>query len=341
MNVFRRFRMATVAATIVAALCAGTHRAGAQGGGPVRFGAYGGSLLEAQKMNLGKPFTALSGINVEWTAGTEEVYTNKIMAAAGRNPPFDLVMLDEPWYSLVRARGLGEKLDPTTVPTLSDVLAEFRLPDEVGTCLFSFSSGIVYNTAKFRDAGLPPPARWQDLANPKLSGRVGTQTLAATSPKHLLAAYAIEFGDAPTNWDRAMDAVAKIKFHSFSSGAADLMAKIEAGDVWAAPIANGRAYALIQKGLPVEFVMPDNGNGTKGGLSCTTIVIPKGSRNKSNARKVDIIRTHPRRPTDAGDRRDAVRPGDRLARQDTRESADIGGANSVWAGRQEQPASLL
>jgi putative spermidine/putrescine transport system substrate-binding protein len=286
MSVHRRFRMRVFPGMIIAAICLGAYPAIAQGAGSLRFGAYGGSLLEAQKVNLGKPFMALTGVNIEWTAGTEEVYANKLLAAGGRNPPFDLVMLDEPWYSLVRIRGLAEKLDTATVPTLGDVLAEFRLPDDLGTCLFSFTSGIVYNTAKFKDAGLPAPSRWQDLANPKLSGRVGTQTLAATSPKHLLAAYAIEFSDAPTNWDHAIDAVAKIKFHSFSSGAADLMAKIEAGDVWAAPIANGRAYALIEKGLPVEFVMPDNGNGTKGGLSCTTIVIPRGSRTKANAEKL-------------------------------------------------------
>jgi putative spermidine/putrescine transport system substrate-binding protein len=285
MSAVRRLRLPAIAGTIFAFIGFGAHPAVGQQGGSVRFGAYGGSLLEAQKINLGKPFTALTGINVEWTAGTEEVYANKILAAGGHNPPFDVVMLDEPWYSLVRIRGLAEKLDAAAVPTLSDVLREYRVPDDMGSCLFSFTSGIVYNTAKFKDAGMTSPTRWQDLANPKLSGRVGTQTLAATAPKHLLAAYAIEFGDAPTNWDRAIDAVAKIKFHSFSSGAADLMAKMESGDVWAAPIANGRAYALIEKGLPFEYVMPDNGNGSKGGLSCTTVAIPKGTRNRANAEK--------------------------------------------------------
>jgi putative spermidine/putrescine transport system substrate-binding protein len=274
-----------LSSTIVAAVWIGTYPVVAQGSGPLRFGAYGGSLLEVQKNNLGKPFTDVSGVNVEWTAGTEEVYANKLIAGAGRNPPFDLVMLDDPWYSLVRVRGLAEKLGVATVRNLTEVLPEFRLPDNLGTCLFSFSSGIVYNTTKFKQAGLPAPTRWQDLANPALAGHVGIQTLAATAPKHLLAAYAIESGDPPANWDRAIDAVAKIKFHSFSSGAADLMAKIEAGDVWAAPIANGRAYALVQKGLPVEFVLPENGNGTRGGLSCTTIAIPKGSRNKQIAER--------------------------------------------------------
>lgn len=252
----------------------------------LRFGAYGGGLLEAQKVYLGEPFEALTGAKIQWTASNAEVYANKLVATAGRTPPFDIVMLDEPFYSLARIRGALEKLDPSRVPNLAHVQKEFRLPDDTGSCLFTLTLGIVYNKDKFRDVGLPPPKRWQDLANPKLSGHVATQTLAASAPKFLLAAYAIELGDPPTKWDRAVDEVAKIKFHSFSTGVADLVAKIEAGDVWAAPIANGRAYSLIQKGLPVDFVLPDNGNGTKGGLTCTAIAIPKGSPNRSLAEKL-------------------------------------------------------
>ena len=264
----------------------GPRFASAADGGVVRFGAYGGGLLEAQKAYLGVPFEVLTGAKIEWTAGTEEIYANKLTVAAGKSPPFDLVMLDEPWYSLVRIRGLGEKLDPAHVSGLQNVKKEFLLPDNVGVCLFSFTSGIVYNKDKFKEHGIPAPTRWQDLANAKLSGHVGIQTLAATAPKHLLAAYAIQFGDPPTKWDRAIDEVAKIKFHSFSSGAADLVAKMEAGEVWAAPIANGRAYSMIEKGLPMEFVLPENGDGTKGGVSCTAIVIPKGSPNRALAEKL-------------------------------------------------------
>jgi putative spermidine/putrescine transport system substrate-binding protein len=186
----------------------------------------------------------------------------------------------------VRVRGLASKLDPAKVPNLNKVQKLFRLPEDMGSCLFSFSSGIVYNKNKFAELGLPPPTRWQDLASPKLSGHVGTQTLAATPVKYFLAAYAIQLGDTPTKWDRAIDEVAKIKFQSFSAGIADLMAKIEAGDVWAAPIVGSRAYALIEKGLPVEYVLPENGNGTKGGISCTPIVVPKGSTNAALGEKM-------------------------------------------------------
>ena len=252
----------------------------------LRFGAYGGSLLEAQKSYLGKPFEALTGAKIKWTAATGEIFMTKLTVAAGKNPPFDVVLLDEPWYSLLRVRGFIEELDPARVPNLKNVKKEFLLPDNAGVCLFSFTSGVVYNTKKFKELGIPPLTRYQDLANPKLSRRVGTQKITATAPKHMLAAYAIQFGDPPTKWDRALDEVAKIKFHSFDAGASGIMAKMEAGEVFAAPIVNGRAYSMIAKGLPMAFVMPDNGDGTKGGVSCTAIVIPKGSPNRALAEKL-------------------------------------------------------
>ena len=243
----------------------------------LRVATYGGSFLEGQKSYLGTPFEMLTGANVQWIGGTGEIFASKLIVAAGKSPPYDIVMLDDPWYSVARAQGLLAKLDTAHVPSLAGVLPIFRTPDDVGTCVAGVMNGIAYNKDKFKEVGLPPPTRWQDLANPKLAGHVGTQTLAATAPQFLLAAYAIEEGLAPTDWDRAIDEVAKIKFHSFSSGVADLMAKMEAGDVWAAPMADGRAMALIGKGLPIGFVLPDNGNGTKGGISCGTMNIAKGS----------------------------------------------------------------
>lgn len=286
MNWLRMVRVVAVGALILfAGYESATRPALAASAGVLRVATYGGTLMEAQKSYLGEPFEALTGARIEWTPGTEEVFQNKLVAAGGKNPPYDVVLLDEPFYSIARTRGLLDQLEAARVPNLKHVQKEFRLPDDMGTCMFTFSSGIIYNKDQFQRHGIPAPTRWQDLASPKLGGRVGTQTLAATPPKYLLAAYAIQLGDPPTKWDRAIDEVAKVKFHSFSSAVADLMAKIEAGDVWAAPIVNGRAWTLIDKRLPVGFVLPDNGNGTKGGVSCTAISIPKGGPNRELAEK--------------------------------------------------------
>ncbi|HEY7248679.1 MAG TPA: extracellular solute-binding protein [Xanthobacteraceae bacterium] len=255
-------------------------------GAVLRFATYGGGLLEGQKSYLGEPFEYLTGAKIQWTPANEEIFAEKLLIAGGRSAPFDLVLLDDPWYSLVRARGLLEPLDEREVPNLARVRKEFRLPQDMGVCWGGILLGIVYSKAKYSELGLPAPAKWQDLADPKLSGHVGTQTLAGTAPKFLLAAYAMQLGDPPTKWDRAIDEVAKIKFHSFSKGVADLMAKVEAGDVWAAPMVAGRAYSMIRKGLPLAFVLPDNGNGSKGGISCGTISIPKNGRNRPLAEKL-------------------------------------------------------
>src|SRR5579864_2067486 len=143
-------RGAAVAGIAIVALV-GFARGPASAAEILRFGAYGGGLLEAQKEYLGAPFEILTGATIEWTAATEEIFANKLIAANGKSPPFDVVMLDEPWSSLVRVQGLAEKLDSTRVPPLRNVKKEFLVPDNEGVCLFSFTSGIVYNKEKFKE----------------------------------------------------------------------------------------------------------------------------------------------------------------------------------------------
>jgi ABC-type Fe3+ transport system substrate-binding protein len=55
--------------------------------------------------------------------------------------------------------------------------ADWPGPKWVGVCLSSF--GIVYNADVYRSLGLPPPAGWHDLTEPKLSGM-----LALADPTH-------------------------------------------------------------------------------------------------------------------------------------------------------------
>ena len=47
----------------------------------------------------------------------------------------------------------------------------WRTPMFYGTALSTF--GICYNVGRIRELGVPPPARWRDLADPRLFGQVG------------------------------------------------------------------------------------------------------------------------------------------------------------------------
>lgn len=249
----------------------------------LRVAHFGGTFTEAQKRYVGEPFEQMTRAQVEWIASNPADNFAKLKARAGLEPPFDVVIFDEPFVSLVVEQGLVERLDAANVPNLKDVYPQAMVPGNHGAGVIFFSLGIIYNAQKFKEHGIPEPTTWKVLWDPRLAGRVGTQGLDSTAPKYLVAAAAIALGDQPTDWGRAIDEVAKIKFHSFSATVADLMAKLTSGDVWAAPIVNGRAWSLIDKRLPLKFVLPDNGNGTRGGLERSALVIPKGTRNKAAA----------------------------------------------------------
>lgn len=242
---------------------------------------FGGSFTETQKRYVGEPFEQLTGAQVEWIPSGQSDVIAKLKARAGLEPPFDVAIFDEPFLTVAIEQGLLEKLSPSNVPNLKDLYPQALVPDSYGAGVILFSIGIVYNADKFKEQGIPEPTSWKVLWNPKLAGRVGTQTLDATAPKYLVAAAAIGLGDDPSDWTRAIDEVAKIKFHSFSESVSDLMAKLTSGDVWAAPIVNGRAWSLIDRGLPLKFVLPDNGNGTKGGVERSALAVPKGTKQKA------------------------------------------------------------
>lgn len=244
---------------------------------------FGGTFTEAQKRYVGEPFEQLTGAKVDWIPSRASDNIAKMKARAGLEPPFDVVIFDEPFATIAIEQGLVEKLDPSNLPNLKDLYPQALVPGNYGAGVIFFTSGIVYNVKKFQENGIPEPTTWKALWDPRLAGRVGTQTLDNTPPKYMVAAAAIGFGDEPTDWTRAIAEVAKIKFHSFSESVSDLMAKLTSGDVWAAPIVNGRAWSLVEKGLPLKFVLPDNGNGTRGGLERSILAIPKGTKHKAAA----------------------------------------------------------
>jgi len=77
-------------------------------------------------------------------------------------------------------------------------------------------------------------------------------------------ALASDVGGNDRNLMPAIDALAKVKVHSFYSSAADLMTKMQSGEVWLSYTSQGRAVTLMQQGAPVRFSVPKNTDGTFG-----------------------------------------------------------------------------
>jgi putative spermidine/putrescine transport system substrate-binding protein len=271
-----------VAAVVVLVLTAlGGARAADFRNVTLRVAHFGGSYMRDQQLFVARVFEQLTGAKVEWIEGNPPDHLAKIIAQRGMAPPFDLVYLESYQQAQAIDQGLLEKIDPANVPNLKEIYPQAAVAAGYGPGVIIYSMGLVYNEPQFKRVGLPAPTSWKALWDPKLAGRVGTQDINAVAGQHLLVAAALLNGGDETKVEPGIEALSKVKFHSFSSSAADLQTKVTNGDVWAAIIINGRAWNIIDQKAPVGFVLPDNGNGTAGFGAVTTLDIVKGSPNKA------------------------------------------------------------
>jgi putative spermidine/putrescine transport system substrate-binding protein len=249
----------------------------------LRVAHFGGTYMRDQQLFVGRIFEQQTGAKVEWVEGNPPDHLAKIIAQRGMAPPFDVVYLESYQQAQAIDQGLLERIDPANVPNLKELYPQATVTPGYGPGVIIYSMGLIYNQKEFKRLGLPTPTSWKVLWDPKLAGRVGTQDINAVAGQHLLVAAALLNGGDETKVDPGIEALSKIKFHSFSSSAADLQTKITNGDVWAAIIINGRAWNIIDQRAPVGFVLPDNGNGTAGFGAVTTVDVVKGSSNKAAA----------------------------------------------------------
>lgn len=249
----------------------------------LRVAHFGGSYMRDQQLFVARTFEQLTGARVEWIEGNPPDHLAKIIAQRGMAPPFDLVYLESYQQAQAIEQGLLEKIDPANIPNLKELYPQAVAAPGYGPGVIIYSMGLIYNEKQFRRLGLPAPTSWKVLWDAKLAGRVGTQDVNAVGGQHLLVAAALANGGDETRVEPGLEALAKIKFHSFASSAADLQTKILSGDVWAGIIVNGRAWNIIDQKAPVKFALPDNGNGTAGFGAVTTLDIVKGSPNRAAA----------------------------------------------------------
>src|SRR5262249_39053019 len=111
------------------------------------------------------------------------------------------------------------------------------------TALFT-SDGILYNVEKFKAAGLGPPARYSDLADPKLKGHVAFPDPGHANHWNAVVALARESGGDETNMKGAIDRLKEIAPSYFFHSSTELAARMTTGDIWAAALHGGWAIRL-------------------------------------------------------------------------------------------------
>jgi len=251
----------------------------AQSGVTLRVGCYGGAFTDAAATYAAAPFTARTGIKIQWINGNPSDHLAKLIAAKGRPAPYDVVYLDDDIESEAIAAGVLGKSGPADIPNLKFLYPQAINNDGYGPALNFYSTGIAYNVKKFEAEGIPAPTSWADLWNPKLARHVAVPTLDNTMGHAFLVAAEYLAGGNETTPEKGIDKIAQIEAQSYPASSPVLDPLLSSGDVWIAPWLNGRTWGLIDRGVPLRFVLPKEG----GFFGMTTISVTAMTPHRAEA----------------------------------------------------------
>lgn len=245
----------------------------------LRVGNYGGRFTETQKKYVADLFTQNTGVRVEFIDGNPLDHIAKLVAARGRNVPYDVIYIDPDLQPTAISAGIIQPVDPEIVTNLKFLDDSSKSAAGYGPLGHINVFGIIYNKEKFAEAGIPAPTSWADLWDPRLAGRVAVGELAHGTGRALLVqAERLAGGDTNTP-EKGIEKIAEIKAHSYYTSTVQLEALFPTGEVWASVIASGRGWGLIDKGYPLEFVFPKEGAVGSG----ATLEVVKGTPNPVEA----------------------------------------------------------
>ena len=247
-------------------------------------GGYGGIFDDLLYKEVIPAFEKQTGIKVKLVSGSGLGMFTQILASRN-NPEIDVYWASELTHAGGKALGVYEKLDPKVVSNLSNVQTMALDPDGVGVTAFISALGLMYNKKAFDDAGIPAPASWKDLWDPRLKSKVALLSIGITfTPDFLAMTNRLEGGDE-NDVSKGIAKIAELK----AIGNVGLIANspsesenaLMQGSAWVTYGQSNRAYVLKSTGSPLEFVLPKEG----GTMYSTKLDIVKGAPNPEAAQK--------------------------------------------------------
>jgi putative spermidine/putrescine transport system substrate-binding protein len=242
-------------------------------------GTHGGPWVDRIVAGLGDEMKA-AGITLKFVAGTSSDFLAKMIAARGQAPPFDVIEIADETYDDFRKANFLAKLDRANIPNLAAVDASMY--DDYRVANWASEPGIIYNVDKLKAAGIQPPQRFSDLADPALAGRVLLADVGNYMGYYQVIGLAYENGGSEKNLQPGFDMMAKIRPHSYATSAATQMQLFAAGDIWASAAAAHLAIRLFDAGVNVATVHPTIA-GHKGALAHGYLAVSRDSKNQAAA----------------------------------------------------------
>ncbi|MCQ6561285.1 ABC transporter substrate-binding protein [Paenibacillus mendelii] len=230
-------------------------------------------------------FAKKTGINVEIVTGTDAEWFAKLKASNGKNPDYDILILQPDTIERATAADLLQPLDAANVPNLADlypsVQERFTKDGKQYAAGFSMGQlGLAYR------ADLMPfkPTSWMDLWKPELKGHVAISSPTYAAGLQFFSGLTHALGGEvsnPADLDKTFEKLGELKSSAvgFPENAGSIQTLLERGDAWVVPFWDGRIFAMKKAGLNVDFVYPEDGPVA----ALASWAIMKGSPNLANA----------------------------------------------------------
>jgi len=244
----------------------------------LRVGNYGGLFTATQRKYAGELFTRRTGIKVQYIDANPIDHLAKLIASKGREAPYDVVYLDDDVQPQAADAGVLQKINPAQLTNYKFLFNEAKDRGGYGPAMMFLDFGIIYNVEKFKAAGIPEPTTWESLWDPRLAGHIALPDPSNVNGRVLLVAASRLNGGSEKTLEKGIEKIAQLKVHSFWNSSAQAEALMSSGEVWALPLISGRAWGLVDKGLPVKFVLPRDKEGHVGIGGWTTIDVVAGTK---------------------------------------------------------------
>jgi putative spermidine/putrescine transport system substrate-binding protein len=241
--------------------------------------AYGGSFEQTMRRDIIPAFEKQHGVKIEYVAGNSTDTLAKLQAQKA-NQQIDVAIVDDgPMYQAV---ALGFCRTLAEAPVYADVHPVMKFSSNKAVGLGLVGTGIVYARKVFEDNKWPAPGSWEELKDPRFSGKLVIPPLNNTYGLHTLIMMAKLRGGSERQIEPGFKAIKdEIGPHvlAYEPSPGKMTELFQSGQAVIAVWGSGRAKALADTGFPAAFVYPKEGGLALGVAGCPVA----GGRNLAEA----------------------------------------------------------
>lgn len=266
----------TLLSFVPASLVAGVARAQEQrfDGMTLRIGTWGADWRQNIHELIGSEIEK-RGAKVEYVVGNPLDNAAKLIAARGRQAPIDVLEITDSAKPTIVNGGFLEALDLSRIPNAVDLKpSQF---DGQTISVWVSEEGIVYNAEKFKEMGIPKPARFSDLLDPRLKGRVAFPNITLGMAVSGIVGFSNEAGGDEGDIEGGLQLIKKLDLPNFYTSSAQLATQFRSGDIWAAMWHGGWGLRVARTGVPVAMSYPE-AKGKRGFMNTNWLGIVKGTK---------------------------------------------------------------